>query len=161
MVFGLRCFLRAKARQGLKHMLGLFEADIIKSPNFNRYNKRSAFYTYTRSCAVFNILRWTSLSVTWISSSSWIYISQMVIIRRCRIILNACTFVCIYEFICHPFHANEVLTHFLYLISTDQMTQALCRISVAAPSVCTLAFSEASTNTLMSCLTISTCLSSL
>lgn len=44
-------------------------------------------------------------------------------------------------------------------IATGQKSQVHCRISVGAHFVCTLASSEASTNTPTSCLTTSTCLS--
>lgn len=113
----------------------------------------------------FNIVRWKSPSVTWNSSSSWNYISQMVITRRCCYILTTCTCVSVCEFgNCISTLTNTLILStllFSHLISTAPMIQAPYRISVAAHFVCTLAFSEASTNTSMLCLTTSTYLSSL
>lgn len=48
--------------------------------------------------------------MTWISSSSWIYISQMVITRRCCNILTACTCVSFCELdICISYATNALI----------------------------------------------------
>lgn len=52
----------------------------------------------------FNILRWKSPSMIWISSLSWNYISQMAITRRCcyilLLVLVFCLWICYLHFKC-------------------------------------------------------------